>query len=149
MSSSFQQLASCMALRAFSHSPPPYSCSRKQKHSVLIYPCALRYIHSIQAHCIPGTTFVPHFAPFHFILLSFHAHTSASHSFGSFLPFLLRLHSCSQSLPKLFSHAFPAVCFYFLWRVSPNRSTFSIKSHRLGVVYSFSLLKIQSKSILL
>jgi len=40
MSSSFQQLASCMALRAFPHSPPPYSCRRKQKHSVLIYPCA-------------------------------------------------------------------------------------------------------------
>jgi len=40
LSSSFQQLVSCIALRASPHSPPPYSCSRKQKHFVLIYPCA-------------------------------------------------------------------------------------------------------------
>jgi len=40
MSSSFKQLVRCLALRASPHSPPPYSCSRKQKQSVLIYPCA-------------------------------------------------------------------------------------------------------------
>jgi len=47
------------------------------------------------AHYIPGTTFVPHFEPFHFIPLSFHVHTSAPHSFGSFLPF----HSASSINP--------------------------------------------------
>jgi hypothetical protein len=47
----------------------------------------LRYMHSIQAHSIPGTTFVPHFEPLHFIPLSFHVYTSAPHRFGSFLPF--------------------------------------------------------------
>jgi hypothetical protein len=46
----------------------------------------------IPAHYIPGTTFVPHFAPLYFIPLSFHAHTSAPHSFGSLLPF----HSASS-----------------------------------------------------
>jgi hypothetical protein len=45
-----------------------------------------------QAHYIPGTTFVPHFEPLHFIPLTFHAYTSAPHSFGSFLPF----HSASS-----------------------------------------------------
>ena len=45
-----------------------------------------------QAHYIPGTTFVPHSEPLHFISLSFHAFTSAPHSFGSLLPF----HSASS-----------------------------------------------------
>jgi len=52
----------------------------------------LRYMHSIQSHCIPGTTFVPHFETLHFISLSFYAYTSAPHSFSSFLPF----HSASS-----------------------------------------------------
>ena len=120
MSSSFQQLASCMALRAFSHSPPPYSCRRKQKHSVLIYPCALRYIHYIQAHCIPGTTFVPHFAPFHFILLSFHVYTSAPHSFGNLLPFhsAHSIHAVSH-YPSYFPTHFQRSVFIFCNELTP------------------------------
>jgi len=46
----------------------------------------------ILAHYIPGTTFVPHSEPLHFIPLSFHVHTSALHRFGSLLPF----HSASS-----------------------------------------------------
>jgi hypothetical protein len=41
----------------------------------------------IPAHYISGTTFVPHSEPLHFIPLSFHAFTSAPHSFGSLPPF--------------------------------------------------------------
>jgi hypothetical protein len=64
-----------------------------------------------QAHYIPGTTFVPHFEPLHFIPLSFHAHTSAPHSFGSLLPF----HSASSinSVSHYPSH-FPT---HFQWHV--------------------------------
>jgi len=64
-----------------------------------------------QAHYIPGTTFVPHFEPFHFITLSFQAHTSAPHSSGSLLPF----HSASSinSVSHYPSH-FPT---HFQWYV--------------------------------
>ena len=63
------------------------------------------------AHYIPGTTFVPHFEPFHFIPLSFHVHTSAPHSFGSFLPF----HSASSINPvSHYPSLFPA---HFQWHV--------------------------------
>lgn len=75
----------------------------------------------ISAHYIPGTTFVPHSEPLHFIPLSFHAFTSAPHSFGSLLPF----HSASSIHPVVTTQAlFPRISsgmFYFLRRVCPNR----------------------------
>ena len=62
-----------------------------------------------------------HYDSLHSILPSFSAFTSAPHSLGSFLPF----HSASsihQSVTtQTLSHAFPAACFYFQQRVSPNQ----------------------------
>jgi hypothetical protein len=60
-------------------------------NTYLSYPCACgQCVHSSPLHS--RTTFVPHFAPLHFFPLSFYAHTSAPHSFGSFLSF----HSASS-----------------------------------------------------
>ena len=74
----------------------------------------------IQAHYIPGTTFVPHFDPLHFIPLSFHTHTSAPRGFGSLLSF----HSASfihtvSHYPSHFPTHFQRLPS-FLRRVSPN-----------------------------
>ena len=72
---------------------PPPSAENKYMPGWFIHVLAVSAF--IQAHYIPWTTFVPHFAPLHFILLSFHAHTSAPHSLGSFLSF----HSASSINP--------------------------------------------------
>jgi hypothetical protein len=76
----------------------------------------------IPAHYIPGTTFVPHSEPLHFILLSFHAFTSAPHSFGSLLPF----HSASSinsvsHYPSSFPTHFQRYVFIFCGEFAPIR----------------------------
>jgi hypothetical protein len=72
----------------------------------------------IQAHYIPGTTFVPHFEPLHFIPLSFYAFTSAPHSFGKYsFPFRKLIHSV---FPKPFSYANPMVYIYFCDELAPK-----------------------------
>jgi len=80
----------------------------------------LRYMHSIQAHSIPGTTFVPHFEPLHFIPLSFYVYTSAPHNFGSFLPFhsASSIHTVSR-YPSHFPTHFQRYVFIFYGELSP------------------------------
>ena len=91
--------------------PPPISCAENKKTFWVDLSHVLAVYAFFQAHYIPGTTFVPHFEPFHFITLSFQAHTSAPHSSGSLLPF----HSASSinSVSHYPSH-FPT---HFQWYV--------------------------------
>ena len=113
----------CCAFRKYKNhnkTPPPISCAvNKNITNWFIHMLAVYAF--IPAHYIPGTTFVPHFAPLHFIPLSFHAYTSAPHSFGSLLPF----HSASSIhsvTTQAFSPRISSGMFYFLRRVSPNKT---------------------------
>ena len=74
----------------------------------------------------------------HCILPSFYAFTSAPHSFGKYsFPFRKLIHSV---FPKPFSNAFPAVCFYFLRRVCPN------KENPFGFILEWFLFQKDSKN---
>jgi len=103
-----------------SFSPPPISCAENKKHSGLIYPCACGICVPFRFHFVLGFLFVPHRETRHSISPSFQAYTSAPHSLGSFLPFhsASSINSVSQQ-PKLFSLAFPAVCFIFCGVFAP------------------------------
>ena len=120
MSSSFKQLVRCLALRASPHSPPPCNCSRKQKHSVLIYPCACGI-------CIP---FKP--IPFQelrsfltsnpYISFRFHFMYTPQHrtaSVGSFLSIPQAPFIQSVTTQALF-HRISSGMFLFSGRVNPN-----------------------------
>lgn len=93
-----------------SFSPPPCSCAvNKNISGGFIHVLAVSAF--IQAHSIPGTTFVPHSEPLHFIPLSFYAFNSAPRSFGSLLPF----HSASSINPvSHYPSHFPT---HFQWYV--------------------------------
>ena len=78
----------------------------------------------IPAHYIPGTTFVPHFAPLHFIPLSFQVYTSAPHSFGTLLPFhsVGSIHAVSH-YPSHFLTYFQRYVFIFYSELTPMKRT--------------------------
>ena len=113
----------CYAFRKYkspNKTPPPISCAENKKTFWVDLSHVLAVYAFFQAHYIPGTTFVPHFEPFHFITLSFQAHTSAPHSFGIFLPFYSAssIRTVSQ-YPSSFPTHFQRYIFIFCGELAP------------------------------
>jgi hypothetical protein len=111
----------CCTFRKYkSHNktPPPISCAvNKNIPGWFIHVLAVSAF--IAAHYIPGTTFVPHSEPLHFIPLSFHTHTSAPHSFGSPSLSIPQAPLIQSVTTQALSNAFQTVSFIFCDEFAP------------------------------
>ena len=149
MSSSFQHLVSCLALRAFPHSPPPCSCSRKQKHSALIYPCACgKYI---PFNPIPFQELRSYLTSHPCISFCFHFMYAPQHRTASVVSFLSIPQAPfiqSVTTQALFQPTTNGM-FYFLRRVSPKVQCLTNVVSEFTLNYSvFIVLKVPQKQIL-
>ena len=141
MSSSFQQLVSCIALHAFPHLPhcPVVVTDNKKTipglfiHLLAVYTFQSSPLHSRNYVRTSLRTLIFHSA----FISCIHLSTAPLRQFPSF-PFR-KLHSYSQSLPKPFSTAFSAVCFYFQRRAPMRQQRQSCKKlHLIGGVFSYN-----------